>query len=375
MRMTVGALLSYRPRMNTTLHVHGVSDPGRQHAKNEDAWTTTRIDTAHLLVLCDGMGGMGSGDRASTLAVETIETFVRSHDLPPRSRLEAALDQADRAVRKALCTEEARPGSTAVVVYVEANQATVAWVGDSRAYWLRNDQILGRTTDHKLVQGLVDKGELTVEQARTSRFSNVLTRSIGGRLQSDAPVKIDVLPGAWALEPGDRVLLCSDGLVDLVDDSEIPDLVRDLSPRDAAQQLVDLANRRGGHDNITCIVGVWSSAEPRFAQRPFAASDTADQATEGFAPSRGVVPSQDDDEDEDDKATVLASQMHEFAGTELLPPTPPPAPRRAVEVAPPALISAPGRVRDTRGTPPVVVAVAVFIALVALGGIALWALS
>jgi serine/threonine protein phosphatase PrpC len=365
---------SYLWRMSTTLHIHGVSDPGRQHPRNEDSWLASTVDNAKLLIVCDGMGGMGAGDKASQLAVETISSAVHSSSLPSRPRLEAALVKADITVRQTLCTKHSKPGATAVVVLVERNQATVAWVGDSRAYWMRNGAMLERTTDHKLVQALVDRGEMSEEEARNSSYSNVLTRSIGGRPPDAEPVEISLMPEAWALQPGDHLVVASDGLIDLVTDEEIADIVHQRTPKDGAQYLVDLANRRGGHDNITAIVALWADEVPNFVAQPFGNDPSDDKVTEGFAPTRDATPVSGggyiDDEDEDDKATVLADPSHEFLSGHLMPATPAPVSAR------PATPTATRRLGNrTVGTSPAVIVTVVFLAVVLVGGAVLWAVS
>jgi protein phosphatase len=336
---------------------------------------TSVVNTANLLIVCDGMGGLGAGDKASQLAVKTIAASVRSSSLPPRPRLEAALIAADETVRQAMCTKQAKPGSTAVAVFVESNQATVAWVGDSRAYWMRNGVMLARTTDHKLVQALVDRGDMSEEEARNSRYSNVLTRSIGGRPPDADAVEVSILPEAWVLQPGDQIVLASDGLIDLASDEEIAEIVQMRSPKDGAQHLVDLANRRGGHDNITAIVALWADSIPSFVAQPFEADQADEKATEGFAPMRDATPLSgggyaDADEEEDDKATVLAGQSHEFLIGHLMPDTPPPVEERPVDAAPPQRPAA-----RKPGPSPTVIAVGVFVVVVLVGGAVLWAMG
>lgn len=363
--------------MSTTLHIHGVSDPGRQHPRNEDSWMSGEVNNATLLLVCDGMGGMGAGDKASQLAVATIASEVRDSELAPGPRLKGALTAADVAVRQAMCTKQKKPGSTAVAVLVESNQATVAWVGDSRAYWMRNGGMLERTTDHKLVQALVDSGDLSKDEARNSRYSNVLTRSIGGRPPDADPVEVSLLPDAWDLRPGDQLVVASDGLIDLITDREIAEIIEHRTPQDGAQHLVDLANRRGGHDNITAIVALWADEVPTFVNQAFGMDHSEDKATEGFAPMRDETPVSGDrhygeDEDEDDKATVLANPTHEFMSGHLVPPTPEPGAVRSPSAAPP-----PPRlpVPTTVGLSPGLMAAGVFLAVVVIGGLALWALG
>jgi serine/threonine protein phosphatase PrpC len=320
--------------MERDVWVHGVSDPGRQHTKNEDSWQeVTLAGGRRLLVLCDGMGGMGRGAEASRLAVDTLVEFARASTLPPRTLLEAAIDTADRKVRTTLCNGDDLPGSTVVAVLVDGARAIVAWVGDSRAYWVRGAQILDRTKDHKLVQGLLDAGHLDAAGARKANLSQVLSRSLGGRPPEDAPVDVAVLPTAWELAIGDRVLLCSDGVADLVPDAEIPGVLDGVGPDQSAQDLVDLANRRGGHDNATAVVLAFGVEPTPSAKRDLLGRMDAEAPTEGFAPTREIWPTEGtnyDEVDEADRATVLARSSHEQLAAALMP-TPAPASGRATE--------------------------------------------
>jgi PPM family protein phosphatase len=209
-----------------------------------------------LLVVCDGMGGMGRGDEASKLAVEILRGAMGGEQLPA-DRMQAALRQADDKIREVLCEDVEQPGATAVMAYVLDGAAHIAWVGDSRAYLIRDSSVVHRTRDHKLVEELVEAGQLTAEQARESALAHVVTRALGGRPPSDPPVNVATPGFPWKLHHGDRILLCSDGVSDLIDDDEIADLLHDISPEDATERLVETALLRGGHDNITCIVAVW----------------------------------------------------------------------------------------------------------------------
>jgi len=232
---------------------------GLVHFPNEDSWA--RVDTedgGQLLMVCDGMGGMGRGDEASQLAVAELTQRLSAGDGSPPERLAAALRATDHAVRHVLCTgEDGYAGSTAVLVYLLEGLAHVAWVGDSRAYLVRGGQVADRTRDHKLVNELVDAGELTQEEARHSSFSNVITRALGGRPLTEPTVEPECKSHPWVLERDDVVLLCSDGLADLVEDDELPFLIGDRTPAAAAEALVEVALSRGGHDNITVIACRW----------------------------------------------------------------------------------------------------------------------
>ncbi len=245
--------------MPLPLSVHGATDRGLVHDKNEDSWAIVDTDEGgRLLVVCDGMGGMGRGDEASQLAVEvlTAEMLSSSH-MPPES-LRSALRVADVRVRDALCNEmTGLPGSTAVLVYVMDGAAHVAWVGDSRAYLLRGGKLIERTRDHKLVEELLDAGQITPEEAKHSTLAHVVTRALGGRGPDDPAVRPSTLDQPWRLDHGDRILLCSDGVCDLVTDDEIAGFIDDVEPATATDRLVQVSLERGGHDNITAIVAVW----------------------------------------------------------------------------------------------------------------------
>ncbi|MEN0068022.1 MAG: protein phosphatase 2C domain-containing protein [Myxococcota bacterium] len=243
----------------------GRTHPGRVHERNEDAFTILTPDEGgFLLAICDGMGGMGRGDEASRLAVEVLRTTL--DDVPPpevAERLTTAIEAADTEIRAQLFDESQRtqPGATAVLVWIFDGAAHVAWVGDSRAYWIRGDVILGRTRDHKLVEDLVDAGQLSPEEARQSTLAHVVTRALGGRSADEPVVPAARLDRPWALKQGDRILLCSDGLSDLVEDREIPGLLDSDDVEVVTERLVDLANERGGHDNITCILARWQGPD------------------------------------------------------------------------------------------------------------------
>jgi PPM family protein phosphatase len=248
--------------MPLPLRAHSLTHPGLHHPRNEDTYTVlpTR-EGGLLLVVCDGMGGMGRGDEASKLAVDVLsEEMARNDGLPPE-RMRNSLRIADQRVREELCEEGGElPGTTAVMVYVLDGAAHVAWVGDSRAYLIRDGRVVFRTRDHKLVEELVDAGQLTPEEARESALAHVVTRALGGRSVNEPTVHPATLGYPWKLQHDDRILLCSDGVCDLLDDDEISDLLADATPADATSRLVEASLMRGGHDNITCIVAVWDGA-------------------------------------------------------------------------------------------------------------------
>jgi len=248
--------------MTLPLRVHAATHVGLVHPNNEDSYAVGPPDDGGLLLLvCDGMGGMGRGDEASKLAVQQIqESMGGSRGLPPE-RMRQAIRTADEVVRAELCSGPmGNPGSTAVMVYVTDGAAHVAWVGDSRAYLIRDHRVVERTRDHKLVEELVAAGQMSLEEARTSTLAHVVTRALGGRGPEEQAVKAGTLGHPWKLVHGDVIVLCSDGLCDLVEDDELPALVEGLAPDRATERLIEVALERGGHDNITCIVAHWEGA-------------------------------------------------------------------------------------------------------------------
>ncbi|HEY3820938.1 MAG TPA: protein phosphatase 2C domain-containing protein [Polyangiaceae bacterium] len=232
------------------------TDPGRDPDKqvNEDAHGYRETRFGHLCVVCDGMGGHAAGREAAELAVATIfETFETAPGATsPGQVLKTAVEEASRRVHVMQTSEIAlgRPGSTAVAVLMHAGGTEVAHVGDSRVYLVHEAQIFRVTRDHSIVQELVDRGLLTLEQATHHPDANRITRALGMAPDVDAELR----PQPVHHVVGDAFILCSDGLSDLVEDGEILSIVAAQPAAQAAGKLVDLANARGGHDNITVVV-------------------------------------------------------------------------------------------------------------------------
>jgi serine/threonine protein phosphatase PrpC len=208
-----------------------------------------------LFVVADGMGGHEDGARASAIAVRTISQHVLQNfylkrladddDLYIGEILTAALEKANNAVAR----ETPEGGTTVTVAVVHGKIAYLAHVGDSRAYYITQDGIVQLTKDHSLVQRLIDLDHLTPDEAAMHPQRNVLYRAIGQNesLEVDSFMK--------PLEDGSRLLLCSDGLWNMVDEERIRQVVSSaLTPQAACDQLVELANERGGSDNITVIL-------------------------------------------------------------------------------------------------------------------------
>lgn len=240
----------------------GITDVGVKRTNNEDNYLIN--DELNLYVVCDGMGGHAGGEFASAIAVNTVEEVLANMETSPeieaareegavelmRERLRYAVRLAGRRIyEKANVEPEYRGmGTTCLVLLVDAANAFVAHVGDSRGYLIRDGRIEQLTEDHSLVNEKIRAGLLTPEQARHHKLKNIITRSLG--YTEDVEIDIQVR----AVRRGDRFLLCSDGLSNLVDTGEMGELIRSMSPQDAARRLVQVACERGGDDNITAIV-------------------------------------------------------------------------------------------------------------------------
>lgn len=221
------------------------SDQGHVRKINEDAFLDAQEEG--LWVVADGMGGHSRGDRASQSIIEALLDF-RSLDNPLES-VDDLLDRLGKA--NETCRQAAQGqvmGSTVAVLYLKSDSAYLLWAGDSRIYRHRNGEFKQLTDDHSLVQELHRLGELTAEEAENHPSSNVITRAIG------VADTIDVQVRQVDLAPGDRFLLCSDGLFKDVKPSEVEHNLALPSPGQALEELVKLALRRGGTDNVTAIV-------------------------------------------------------------------------------------------------------------------------
>ena len=227
----------------------GRTDRGKVRKANEDAHA---FDSERgFAVLADGMGGLEAGDVASALAVEVLRHGLT--EAPDRSaeRLDALIVEANRAIieRARSIANGERMGTTIVVWCATENGCTLAHVGDSRVYRYRDGVLTRLTKDHSVVQNMIDEGVITPDEARWAFNRNVITRALG----IEREVEVDTAEEVH--EPGDRYLLCSDGLTDLVDDDELARLC--LVEPDAhrlVDRFVDAANLAGGDDNITVVL-------------------------------------------------------------------------------------------------------------------------
>jgi len=219
-------------------------------------------------VIADGIGGHHAGEIAAELAVSYItKGIAESNGKKPLKILENAIQEASQAIasHSAGKDEEEGMGSTCACVWIIENKLFTAYVGDSRIYFIRDRHIQRLTIDHTWVQEAYEKGIITAEQMHDHPNVHVIRRHLGGLKlpEVDFRLRIDKEESdqesqenqGFNLEPGDTILLCSDGLTDLVWDDEILQNIRSRKDlKSAAETLVNLANSRGGHDNITVVL-------------------------------------------------------------------------------------------------------------------------
>ncbi|WP_237044665.1 PP2C family protein-serine/threonine phosphatase [Aquipseudomonas alcaligenes] len=224
---------------------------GRVRGHNEDA--VLCLPELGLWAVADGMGGHECGEVASALALDTLRQCVVAG-----SGLESSIHAAHQAILAAVQEEGGRRmGSTVVAVrFVDADYE-VAWIGDSRAYRISLDGIERLTRDHSWVQAMIDAGELSLDEARQHPRRNIVTQCLG---QGEQALEVGRVQGSLA--PGELLLLCSDGLTGELTDEQIQDVCAGAATLDElVEELIGLANRLGGKDNISCIVLGRSMAE------------------------------------------------------------------------------------------------------------------
>ena len=236
----------------------GITDPGCTRAQNQDAFQIEKLDRSTILcVVCDGMGGAKSGNVASSLALDVFvqevkRTWVSGMDTEKSDQmLKNAVKLANFTVydQARQFEEFSGMGTTLVAALIHGKYATVVNIGDSRAYSIKSDGVRQVTVDHSLVQMMVARGELTPEQARTYPGKNLITRAIG----TEAVVECDMYHRK--LESGECLLLCTDGLSNLVDEQEMLfEIVHGANRQSGCERLLEIAKNRGAPDNVTCVL-------------------------------------------------------------------------------------------------------------------------
>ena len=236
-----------------------ISDIGFRRRNNQDACVVqlcsdqeTWRDRGHLLMVADGMGGHAVGELASKIAADTVpHTFFKTKNLDVPVALKAAIEAANAAIyeRGIQNPDFERMGTTCVALVLSPRGAVIGHVGDSRLYCIRNERINQLTFDHSLQWELLRRGKRKAQEIQLQESRHVITRSLG----PEQSVEVDIEGPNVAL-PGDVYLLCSDGLTGHVTDSEIGAIAGTLPENEACHLLVNLANLRGGSDNITVVI-------------------------------------------------------------------------------------------------------------------------
>lgn len=241
----------------------GRTDPGKKRTNNEDSFLLN--EDLMLYAVADGIGGHQAGEVASRIVVDTLSEvipgllkgndvtppFSLSLDVEPRiSALRYAITLSNQKILQASAQNPALAGmgTTITSVLLWHGTAFIAHVGDSRAYLLRSGECRQITSDHSFVAEQIRAGKLTPEQAKTSTYRHIITRAVG----IDREITVD--HATFTVKENDTILLCTDGLTEMVEDSEICRIIGDPSPEAATGNLIRRANELGGVDNITAVV-------------------------------------------------------------------------------------------------------------------------
>ena len=238
-------------------HSASLTDIGKHRRNNEDFVASFEPADANelqssgcLYVVADGVGGAAQGERASRFAAQKLlYEYYRRPEVDPADRLRQIIEQINEDIHSYSIEHNTRMATTIVAVVVRAGQLYLANVGDSRIYLIRDGVARQLNRDHSLVGEMVAHGEMTESEALESKVKNTLTRSVGG----EPVVNVDVYP-PMSLKPGDKILLCSDGLTRYALSEDISGLTREGPLEEIAQRLVDFANGRGGADNVSVVI-------------------------------------------------------------------------------------------------------------------------
>ena len=240
------------------LKAYSATDIGRKRQLNQDYVFSSGKPVGNmpnLFIVADGMGGHKAGDFASKYTVETIEREIKlSFEKNPRIIITKAIQKANKAVRQKASEDPnmAGMGTTVVVATVIGKYLQVANVGDSRLYVVNDAEIRQITRDHSLVEEMIRLGGIERSEARLHPDKNIITRAVGARDEVEADFF------TVELRPSDNILMCSDGLTNMLEDREILEVIRNnYDPRNLAQTvqaLIDAANNNGGKDNIAVVI-------------------------------------------------------------------------------------------------------------------------
>ena len=238
------------------MKIFGKTDIGVVRTMNQDSFEFGKLgENAFFAVLCDGMGGANAGDVASKTAVDIIVNLMKTNYKPTmtqnsiKTMLTTSITNANAKIFTMAHKDELLfgMGTTVIAAVVVNNSVFLAHVGDSRAYIINSVYAFQLTRDHSMVQYLVEQGKLTAKQAKNHPEKNIITRALG----VEKKVDIDYLE--TTVSPGEILLLCTDGLTNLVEGSEIKKIANEFGAENSVDEFIKLANSRGGSDNITII--------------------------------------------------------------------------------------------------------------------------
>ena len=230
----------------------GKTDVGMVRTNNEDSFSAEVHNEVGYFIVADGMGGHNAGEVASQMAIETIRVEM-ALCMPEGEGIMPVLRKAVKNASKRIYKKAQRSGglsgmgTTVDACVIRDNKAFIAHVGDSRVYLFRENELKQITTDHSLVEEMVQNKQITPEEAKTHPMKNIITRALG-----EENVLVDTLE--LELCENDKLLLCSDGLTNMIPDEDIADLMSADMPETVAEHLIRMAKDNGGDDNITAVV-------------------------------------------------------------------------------------------------------------------------
>ncbi len=282
------------------------SDIGMRREENQDSFGILEGDGYKLFIVADGMGGVKGGALASSLAIETMKSSLANVGQPTNDDVVQAIQRANAEIFAKGSADASLNGmgTTFVALYFQGNKLTVFNVGDSRAYRFRQDQVDRLSEDHTLVMELVRSGTIDVEQAANHPVSHMLTRSLGPAEE----VEVDVIEVGDGPYQSDLFLICSDGLYNHVKDGEMLALMQENRLESAVEKLIELANKRGGTDNITIIA---VEAGDGFPELPEALRPVDIDIPEEASQLAGAEEESEEDSEREQPAQADASKKEE----------------------------------------------------------------
>jgi len=232
------------------MKVAGITDVGLHRTRNEDAFLIDEVGQFYLV--CDGMGGHKGGNVASQLAIRTMrDKFRYTDENDIVAAMQVAVAQTNEVIYQRGCADESlhEMGTTLTAALVHQNILYVAHVGDSSLFWYHDNQLTKITRDHTLAEQLVAEGVINSGDVQVNAYNHILTRAVG----VESSVEIDIYQ--TQIKTGDWILICTDGLTDLVSESELSEtFAQGRDPQLMAEEMVAMALDKGGYDNITIVL-------------------------------------------------------------------------------------------------------------------------